>query len=436
VNLIITVPLEFRMAALFVLGTILGSFANLGAYRLAWHARPISPWSRPDPDRKTPPRHWADRVPIFGWLGLRREASLHGAGFWIRPLLVELLAGFGLAWLYWWEIDRLGLLSASTPRPVLGAWMTMLHVQFAVHVLLIWLMLVASLIDADEKTIPDAITVSGTLVALVVAAAYPLSLLPDLAIGGAMVLPRGFWRIVTPETWPLMFITAPVIMPPWLGGFPNGGSLAVGLGCWWLWCFGLMRRDWRPRHGIARAVRLFVARLCREASTWRIVVLGLVGTAAIVAVWFSAGRNWDAMITALVGMAAAGGLVWAVRIIGTAVLRREAMGFGDVTLMAMIGAFLGWQASILIFVFAPFAALAIGLFILILFRDREIPYGPFLCMATLVVLVRWSSVWEWASPILLQLGLLVPAVIVFCLPLLAVLLGLIQVVKRLFHRAG
>ena len=157
---------------------------------------------------------------------------------------------------------------------------------------------------------------------------------------------------------------------------------------------------------------------------------------AIAAVWFSAGRSWDATLTALVGMAAAGGLVWAVRIIGTAVLRREAMGFGDVTLMAMIGAFLGWQASILIFFLAPLAALAVGLFILILFRDREIPYGPFLCLATLLVLVRWSSFWDWASPILLQLGLLVPVLIVFCLALLAVLLGLIQLVKRVFRRAG
>ncbi|MCX7426655.1 MAG: prepilin peptidase, partial [Planctomycetia bacterium] len=352
-NLIMTIPLEFRLAALFVLGTVLGSLANLGTYRLAWHARPISPWSRPDPDPKAPPRHRTDRVPIFGWLGLRREASLHGAGFWIRPLLVELLAGFGLAWLYWWEIDRLGLLPASAPRPESVAWMTMLHVQFTVHVLLIWLMLVASLIDADEKTIPDAITVSGTLVGLLVAAVYPLSLLPDLAIG--VVLPRGFWQTVRPDTWRLMLITAPATMPGWLGGCPRGGSLAVGLACWWLWCFGLMRRDWRPRHGLARALRLLVARLCREASTWRIVLLGLIGSAAIAAVWFSAGRNWDATITALVGMAAAGGLVWAVRIIGSAVLRREAMGFGDVTLMAMIGAFLGWQASILIFFLAPLA---------------------------------------------------------------------------------
>ena len=82
-------------------------------------------------------------------------------------------------------------------------------------------------------------------------------------------------------------------------------------------------------------------------------------------------------------MAGAGGLVWAVRIIGAIVLRREAMGFGDVTLMAMIGAFLGWQPCLVIFFLAPFAGLVVGVLRLILFRDREIPYGPFLCLAAL-----------------------------------------------------
>ena len=43
--------------------------------------------------------------------------------------------------------------------------------------------------------------------------------------------------------------------------------------------------------------------------------------------------------------------MWAVRIIGTLTLRQEAMGFGDVTLMAMIGAFTGWQSTLLIFFF-------------------------------------------------------------------------------------
>ncbi len=103
-NLILAIPMEVRLAALFVLGAFLGSAANLAIYRLAWRPRPISPWSRPDPS--APPRRFWDRLPIFGWLGLRREAALHGAGFWVRPMLLELLAGIGLAWLYWWEVGR------------------------------------------------------------------------------------------------------------------------------------------------------------------------------------------------------------------------------------------------------------------------------------------------------------------------------------------
>ena len=42
------------------------------------------------------------------------------------------------------------------------------------HLVLISLMLVASLIDADEKIIPDAITVPGTLLGLLLAAACSL----------------------------------------------------------------------------------------------------------------------------------------------------------------------------------------------------------------------------------------------------------------------
>ena len=433
-NFILTIPIELRLAAMFIVGTVLGSLANLGTYRLAWNSRPISPWSRPDPKLKTPARRWTDRVPIFGWLGMRREASLHGAGFWIRPLLVELLFGFGLAWLYWWEIGQLGLLPASMPRAVPAEWMNVLHVQFAVHALLVWLMLVASLIDADEKTIPDAITVSGTLLGLLLAAVFPLSLLPDMSSWTSLdfVARRHFWQAVSQDIWPLMTITAPNEMSDWLRGFPRGGSLALGLGCWWLWCFGLMRRDWRASHGWSRAAKLFFLRLWREPSTWWILAMGLVGSAIIAGVWFSAARGWISLITALVGMAVGGGLVWVVRVIAGAVLQREAMGFGDVTLMAMVGAFVGWQAAILIFFAAPLAALVVGLLILILCRDREIPYGPFLCLAALGILIRWSAVWDWASE-RFEPGWLVPAVLLVCPFLLGLLLAMTQGVKWLFR---
>ena len=144
-------------------------------------------------------------------------------------------------------------------------------------------------------------------------------------------------------------------------------------------------------------MQLCCARVSRTPSTRRILRMAVAGSLAIALVWYRGGDGWRGLLSALVGMAASGGLVWAVRVIGTAVLRREAMGFGDVTLMAMIGAFLGWQPCLIIFFLAPFAGLVIGVLRLILFRDREIPYGPFLCLATLVVIVAWDDIWTYTA---------------------------------------
>jgi prepilin signal peptidase PulO-like enzyme (type II secretory pathway) len=416
---------HLTLVLLFLVGAVLGGLVNLGVYRLAWRPRPISPWSEPAPD--APPRRPTDRVPVLGWLGLRREASVHGPGFWVRPMLVELLCGLGVAALYWWEIDRLGLLPAGVPHPAPAPWLAMLHVQLAVHVALIMLMLVGSLIDVDEKTIPDPITVPGTLLALLAAAVYPWSLLPDAAVRIGMPAPANLWN-VQPAAWPFMRLTSPNAWPPWLDGFPHVGSLLIGLGCWWLWCVALMPRSWYARHGWRRAAQLLVARLCREPATMRISLLAAVGSLGIAARWAWTGPGWAALLTALIGMAATGGIVWAVRVVGTAALQREAMGFGDVTLMAMIGAFLGWQAGLLTFFIAPFAALVVGVLVLALRRDTEVPYGPFLCLAALIVLVCWAAIWDrtWVY----FEGLLVPVVVVFCIALMPILLFFWRLVRE------
>ena len=98
-----------------------------------------------------------------------------------------------------------------------------------------------------------------------------------------------------------------------------------------------MPRTWYSRHGWLRALGLMLARLRRDPSTRALLLLGLVGSLGILGVWLLGGPRWQGLLTALVGMAAGGGLIWAVRIIGAATLHREAMGFGDVTLMAMLG---------------------------------------------------------------------------------------------------
>jgi leader peptidase (prepilin peptidase)/N-methyltransferase len=110
------------------------------------------------------------------------------------------------------------------------------------------------------------------------------------------------------------------------------------------------------------------------------------------------------------GLLVGGGLTWFVRIAGTFVFRREAMGFGDVTLLAMIGAFLGWQAAVLTFFLAPFFGIAHALWKLARYvgkrlsgrqsssADREIPFGPYLSMAAVALIMTWPWFWpHWAK---------------------------------------
>jgi leader peptidase (prepilin peptidase)/N-methyltransferase len=122
---------------------------------------------------------------------------------------------------------------------------------------------------------------------------------------------------------------------------------------------------------------------------------------------------WVGVIGLLVG----GGLTEVVRRVATFVAtlvasiinRRytysEAMGFGDVTLMAMIGAFLGWQGAVLTFFVGPFFGVGEACWKLcikikkLLARqklsnlDRELPFGPYLGMGAIALVLTWH--WFW-----------------------------------------
>jgi leader peptidase (prepilin peptidase)/N-methyltransferase len=68
----------------------------------------------------------------------------------------------------------------------------------------------------------------------------------------------------------------------------------------------------------------------------------------------------------------------------------ESMGGGDVKLLAMIGAFMGWQMAVLTFFLAPFMGIIVGIINLATKKDHTIPYGPFLSLAALVSLF-WAD---------------------------------------------
>lgn len=407
-------------------GLVAGAFVNWAAYSLAWNRRPVSPWSARHPD--APPRRGADRLPLWGWIGLRRETALHGRGFWIRPLVVELAMAAAWAGLYWWIVDQQGLVArqfdAIAPGANLAAppWTTV--ACFLSHALLITLMAAASLIDVDEKTIPDSVTVPGTLVALALAAIQPMALLPQVAVrtgpsqaGVVIELPPGIDADGAELLVEPLSLAAPDAWPAALAGAPRPLGLTIAIACLAVWCFALTPRVWRGRRGPLAALRILSARVSRELARPPLLWIAVGGTAAIVAVWLGGGAAWAGLLTALVGVVGGGAMVWAVRIVGRWALRKEAMGFGDVTLMMMIGAFLGWQASVVIFFIAPFAGLLVGAAQMVLRRDDVIPYGPFLCLGALAVMLGWAYGWNvddgmfraffdfpWLVPAILAIG--------------------------------
>jgi leader peptidase (prepilin peptidase)/N-methyltransferase len=91
----------------------------------------------------------------------------------------------------------------------------------------------------------------------------------------------------------------------------------------------------------------------------------------------------------LLGAAVGAGIFVGVAILGRFLFKKESMGGGDVKLASMLGAFLGAGRILLVFVLSA----AIGLVISIVAmaasekirRDRVIPFGPFIALATLAV---------------------------------------------------
>jgi len=124
-------------------------------------------------------------------------------------------------------------------------------------------------------------------------------------------------------------------------------------------------------------------------------VISLPGIVAGLAVshWLPQGA-----ISSLVGVLVGGGFFWLVAEVGFRVLKQEAMGGGDIKLIAMIGAFVGWQGVLLTIFLASLAGSAVGLSFMAFKgwgRKTPIPFGPFLALGAVLALFFGAPIWEW-----------------------------------------
>lgn len=90
----------------------------------------------------------------------------------------------------------------------------------------------------------------------------------------------------------------------------------------------------------------------------------------------------------VLGYLAGGAVVWAIRLLASLAFGSEAMGLGDVHLMAAVGAALGWADPLLAFAVAPLLGLGWTVMVHLLRggASAALPYGPHLAVATLAIM--------------------------------------------------
>lgn len=281
------------IVAAFAHGATVGSFLNVVAYRLPLDLSVVHPRSRcPMCLTAVAAR---DNIPVVSWMLLGARCRGCKGRISARYPAVELLAGLLAAHIAWAIAVRTGLV---------------LDVRAWAHVVVAFgltsALLAASLIDADHRILPDAITKPGMWAGPVLAA-----FLPEMLLGPDLEIPS--WLPAASASW-----------PPWLA-----------------------------------ALALSVA-----------------------------------------GLAVGGGVVWGIGFLGSKALGKEAMGFGDVKFLAMIGAFVGPGGALLALVLAAFAGSVGGMIRLAMTRDRYIPFGPFLAGGGYVVLLHGRELFAWYEGLL------------------------------------
>lgn len=119
------------------------------------------------------------------------------------------------------------------------------------------------------------------------------------------------------------------------------------------------------------------------------IALGLAGATAEGWLAPAGAERFRLLVDAAIG-AAAGAAIPVVVILGYKWLRgKEGMGWGDVKLLAMLGAFLGWRGMLMTLTLGAVSGAIVGLALMAAGRgkaDTELPFGTFLCAAGLVVL--------------------------------------------------
>jgi leader peptidase (prepilin peptidase)/N-methyltransferase len=98
------------------------------------------------------------------------------------------------------------------------------------------------------------------------------------------------------------------------------------------------------------------------------------------------------------GAAVSGLFLWLVGFAASLLLKKEAMGLGDVKLVAMAGALFGVQIALFGLIFASVLGCVVGLPLMLLRKlneHRHIPFGPYICVGVLIAAFYGQRAMDW-----------------------------------------
>ncbi|MBN1974527.1 MAG: prepilin peptidase [Sedimentisphaerales bacterium] len=376
---------------IFAWGCCIGSFLNVVIYRLPRDKSIVSP---PSACPKCGEHiRFYDNIPLFSWILLGRKCRFCKTPISPRYFVIELLTGLifiGLFLVYF----HTGFIE-SIPPLLKGGWLV-----YLLHIILLAAFVAASAIDLELWIIPLSICWFVTAAGFIISTIAPYVIDPALIRGNALL---------------------PVASP-------NTGALALGAAIGLvvsmvLLATGLIKRsyesqetqqenkDTKEKEKIetsAPAMNEEDNFNHRLEALREIIFLMPIIIFSFGAFWLTMNvepvNNWwlkfsqypavSGLLGSIFGYFIGCGIVWGIRIFGAFAFGKEAMGLGDVHLLGAAGAVVGAFPVVIAFFIAPFFGLAWVGCQMFFKKIRQIPYGPFLSLGILVVIILHDYIIE------------------------------------------
>lgn len=372
-------PFAVYAGGAFIFGLIIGSFLNVVIHRVPREQSIVTPGSH-CPACGTPVRAF-DNIPLLSFALLGGRCRQCRARIALVYPLIELLTG----------VVFLLIVAKTGPR-----WEAGLEMWFAAT------MIALVFIDGRHHLLPNVIIYPAFVLALAAAMlragwGEPLSYLLDLSI---------------------IFTAAETEFPIWRAAIIGGAVLALAapglrlldqLDLWLYDKYFVAEVDEAEPAAAEQAGHQIdeeAAERRYRRTIYATMIIGLsLGVTWAAAVLLIAPAHpqpfeqaYSGLLRAVVGALVGGAPMWWIRAVYFVARRREGMGLGDVKLMTLIGAFLGWQGALSVLLFGSIFGATAGA--LVMWRNRTgsqtaFPFGACLGATALLALLFSTPFFHW-----------------------------------------